>query len=125
MENVNKNSCSKTTVYVIAAIATFLLMAFLVNKMVKMTAPAPVGAERAAARAKDNAEIRGVGAEAAKSWGYVDQPRGIVRLPLEEAMKMTVQGYQKPDAFRTDLMARVEKANVPAPKPPEKKSEFE
>ena len=38
-------------------------------------------------------------------------------MPVEEAMKLTVQGYQKPDAFRSDLMARVEKANAPAKNP--------
>ena len=125
MENVNHKSNCKTTIYVVTAVATFLLMAFLVNKMIQVTQPASVGAERGAARAKDNADIRGSGAEALKSWGYVDQPRGVIRLPIEDAMKLTLQGYQKPDAFRTDLVARVEKATLPTPKPPEKKSEFE
>src|SRR3954471_7593301 len=117
-----ETKCSKTTIYVVVALATFLLMAFLVNQMVKVTQPAPLGAERAAARAKDNADIRAAGAEALKSWGYADAPRGIVRVPIEEAMKLTVQGYRNPSAFRADFLARVEKANVAPPKP---KNEFE
>src|SRR5678810_385497 len=92
MENVNNKSNCKATIYVLAAVATFLLMAFLVNKMIKMTQPAAVGAERAAARAKDNADIRGAGADALKSWGYVAEPatarpQGVVRTPIEEAMQ--------------------------------------
>ena len=82
MENANNNGNGKLAIYVIAGLGTFLLMAFLVNQMVSVTQPAPVAAERATARATDNAAIRGAGAEALKSWGYVDQPRGIVRLPI-------------------------------------------
>ena len=122
MDNANNNGNGKLAIYVIAGLGTFLLMAFLVNQMVSVTQPAPVAAERATARATDNAAIRGAGAEALKSWGYVDQPRGIVRLPIDDAMKLTVQGYQKPAEFRTDVLARVDKANVAPPKP---KNEFE
>ncbi len=122
MENVNNTSKGKCAIYVVAILATFLLMAFLVKQMVKVTNPAPVGAERAAARAKDNADIRAAGVDAAKNWGYVNQPNGIVRLPIEEAMKLTIQGYQQPAAFRTDVLARAEKASAP---PPKAKNEFE
>lgn len=122
MENVNNTSKGKLTIYVVVALATFLLMFFLVEQMVKVTQPAPIGAGRAAERADENAKIRAAGADALKNWGYADQPRGIVRLPIEEAMKLTVQGYQKPADFRADVLARVEKANVAPPKP---KNEFE
>ena len=129
MENVNHNSNRshklKTTAYVVAIAGSFLLVAFLVNQMIAYTQTAPVGAERAAARAADNAIIRAAGIDALKNWGYVDQAKGIVRVPVDEAMKLTVQGYQKPAAFRSDLVARVEKATAPGPKPPEKKNEFE
>ena len=121
MENVNNGSKGKC-IYVVAILATFLLMAFLVRQMVKVTSPAPMGADRAAARAKDNGDIRAAGAAAAQSWGYVDQPRGVVRMPIEEAMKLTIQGYQQPAGFRADVLARSEKASAP---PPKVKNEFE
>jgi hypothetical protein len=116
MEECTNNSRSgKTTIYVLVAIATFLLMAFLVNKMIQVSKPAPVGAERAAARAKDNADIRGAGAEALKSWGYLAEPatarpQGIVRTPIEDAMQATIKGYQNPAEFRAELAKRAEKA---------------
>src|SRR5881394_3134304 len=115
MENVNNNRSCRTTIYVITAVATFLLMAFLVNKMIQVTQPAGVGAERAALRAKENADIRGAGADALKSWGYVAEPptarpQGFVRMPIDEAMQATIKGYQNAAAFRAELAKRSEKA---------------
>ena len=117
MDNVNHNGKGKLAITVVAILATFLLMAFLVRQMVKVTRPAPVGANIGAARAEENAKIRAAGVDAAKNWGYSDQARGMVRLPIEDAMKLTVQGYQDAAAFRTDLVARAEKASAPPPKP--------
>ncbi|HEY0550012.1 MAG TPA: hypothetical protein VGF13_10460 [Verrucomicrobiae bacterium] len=122
MENVNNTSKGKCAIYVVSILATFLLMVFLVKQMVKVTHPAPIGAERATARAKDTAEIRAAGANAAVNWGYANQPNGIVRLPMDEAMKITVQGYQNAADFRKDLLARSEKASA---LPPKVKSDFE
>jgi hypothetical protein len=123
MEHVNNSGkCSKVAISVVAILAAFLLVAFLVRQMAKVTQPAPVGAERGLARAKDNAAIRAEGAIALQNWGYVDPAKGLVRLPIDEAMKITLQGYQNPAAFRTDVLARVEKASAP---PPPKKNEFE
>jgi len=122
MENVNNSGKGKLAVTVLAILASFLLVAFLVIQMIKIVRPGPVGADRAAARAKDNADIRGAGADALKNWGYVDQPKGIVRMPIEEAIKVTVQGYQNSAAFHSNLVVRVEKATAVPPPP---KNEFE
>ena len=125
METVNDTGKARLTVTVIAILASFLLVAFLVRQMVKVAQPAPVGVDRGAARAKDNADIRAVGANALDNWGYVDQAKGVVRLPIRDAMTITIQGYQNAGAFQSNLIARVEKATASAPKPPEKKSEYE
>ena len=39
------------------------------------------------------AELRAKEAEQASSYGWVDQQAGVVRLPLERAMDLTVQQY--------------------------------
>jgi hypothetical protein len=123
---MTEHSKTKTTVTVIVTLVTILLVAFLVREMINITRPAPIGAERAAARAKDNAQIRQDAAAALQSYGWADQARGIARLPIEEAMKLTVQGYSKNAAeFRKDMLARVDKANVAPPKPPEKPNQYE
>ena len=122
MAETTKSWNTTTVISVLSIGAAFLLMVFLVRQMTKVAQPPPVGAERAIARAKDNAAIRGEGAAALQSWGYVDPTRGVVRLPIEDAMKLTVQGYQQAAAFHTDVLARVEKATAPPPKP---KNEYE
>jgi hypothetical protein len=116
MQNVNDTGKGKLAITVVAILAAFLLVGFLVMQMVRIVHPAPAGAERATARAKDNGEIRAGGEEALKSWGYVDQPKGIVRLPIDEAMKLTIQGYQNPGGFHSNLVTRVEKAAAQPPK---------
>jgi len=120
-----ESKCCKTTVTVAVILTTILLVAFLVRQMVKYTHPAPVGAERAAARAKDNAQIRQDSSAALQNYGWADQAKGLARLPIDEAMKMTVQGYQKPADFRKDMLTRVDKANVAPPKAPEKPNQYE
>ena len=113
MDNVKNNGTGRTAITIVSVIAAFLLMAFLVKQMVALTRPPGIDTVRAAARAKDNAEIRGLGVDAAKYWGYVDKDKGVVRTPLEEAMKATVQGYQQPAAFRSNLAMRLDKAFPP------------
>jgi hypothetical protein len=126
MENVNNNTGrAKLTITVIAILASFLLVAFLVRQMVKVAQPAPVGADRGGARAKDNKDLRAAGSQALNNWGYVDQGKGVVRMPIEEAMKATLQGYRNAGAFHSNLVTRVEKATAAPPKPPEKPSEYE
>jgi hypothetical protein len=123
-----QNSCcgqSKTCLTVVVVIATLLLMSFLVRQMVTRTTPAPLGVERANARATDNAKIRAEGQDALAQYGYVDSAKGIVRLPVAEAVKLTVDGYKQPAQFRADLSNRVEKATAAAPKPPEKPNQYE
>jgi len=120
-----EQSKSKTVITIIVIIATLLLMVFVVREMIRYTTPPPVGAERGAARARDNAEIRAAGRDALASYGYADAAKGIVRIPIDEAMKITVEGYKTPEGFRSNLMTRLDKANVAAPKPPEKPNQYE
>ena len=48
--------------------------------------------------------------------GWVDKPRGIVRLPIETAMQLAAQQWQNPAQARADLIARSKKSTAPAPK---------
>ena len=61
--------------------------------------------------------------EAAPAWA--DQTKGLVRLPIAEALKITRREWQNPAQARSNLIARVEKATALPPKAPEKPSEFE
>jgi hypothetical protein len=70
-----------------AIFALILFIAYLPQK------PAPLGdgvrtpEERKAALA----ELRGKEHTAATTYGWVDQPTGVVRLPIERAVELTIQ----------------------------------
>jgi len=112
--------------YVIRVLGSFLIVAFLVWAMRHYTQPAPLGADRAAVRAQALTELRAAETEALNSAGWVDASKGIVRLPIENAMKWVEQNWARdPVAARLELSNRVEKATAPPPRQPEKPSQFE
>ena len=93
---------------------------------VKFSGPVPaVDAGRATARSKALAEIRAAETQALNHAGWIDENRGLVRLPIDVAMQLTEREWQNPAAARSNLTVRVEKAAAPAPKSPEKPSAFE
>lgn len=114
-------NCSVTTAVVLAC----LIFAGLVWKMRQYTTPPPLGAERAAERANALQELRAAEANALDNVGWLDQPKGVVRLPIVEAMALTEKKWQNPAQARADLIARVEKATALPPKAPEQPSAFE
>jgi hypothetical protein len=112
--------------YVLGILGAFLIVAALVWAMWHYTRPAPLGEDRAAVRAKALAELRAAEAEALTTPAYIDQSKGLVRLPVEVAMSRVQQEWgQNPAAGRSNLIARVEKATAAPPKAPEKPSQFE
>jgi len=109
----------------LAALGASLIFVALVWAMKYYTTPPPLGAERSAERAKALAELRAAEADALSNAGWLDQPKGIVRLPIAEAMKVTAREWQDPVQARSNLIGRMEKATAPPPKAPEKPSPFE
>jgi hypothetical protein len=114
-----------TMAYVIGVLGSFLIVAALVWAMRHYTQPAPLGEDRVAIRRKALAELRATEADELNNYAWLDQGKGIVRLPIAEAMKLTLRGWQDPAAARSNLIARVEKATALPPKAPEKPSQFE
>ncbi len=94
--------------------------------VVKLSVPVPaIDADRAAARSKALAEIRATEAAALAAPGWIDQDRGIVRLPIETALQLYANAAKNPAAARANLIARAEKAAAPLPKAAPKPSAFE
>ena len=119
-ENVNRAS-SAATGFIVASLI-FILLAVAVKLSVRVPA---IDADRNAARAKALAEIRAIEDKSLATAGWVDQSRGIVRLPIETAMQEAAQAWQNPAQARADLIARQENASKPAPVVPAKPSAFE
>lgn len=112
--------------YVITVLGAFLIVAFLVWAMRHYAQAPPPGEDRAAFRAKTLIEIRAAEAEALNNPGWIDPTKGIVRLPIEDAMKWVEEEWARnPVAARSNLMSRVDKATAPPPRQPEKPSQFE
>ncbi len=111
--------------YLIGILGALLIVAALVWAMQHYTQPPPLGAERVAQRKKALAEMRAAEANDLGSYGWVDQAKGVVRLPIDEAMKLTLREWQHPAAARSNLIARVQKATAVAPAAPSKPNPFE
>jgi hypothetical protein len=111
--------------YIIGILGAFLIVAALVYAMQHYSQPSALNAERAAARAKALKELRGAEEEALTTTAWIDQGKGLVRLRVQDAMELVKREWQNPAAARSNLIARVEKANAVPPKAPEKPSPFE
>lgn len=112
--------------YVAGILGSFLIVAALVWAMRYYVRPAPLGEDRAAVRAKALAELRAAEADALANAAWLDQAKGVVRLPIAEAMRIVERDWgQNPAAARSNLIDRVEKATALPPKAPEKPSAFE
>ncbi len=112
-------------IFLISVLGAFLIVAALVWTMIRYTQPPPLGEDRVAVRKKALAELRAAEAEELSTYAWLDQAKGVVRLPIADALKLTLREWQNPAAARSNLIARVEKATALPPKAPEKPSQFE
>jgi hypothetical protein len=111
--------------YVVGILGLFLIVAALIWAMRHYTQAPPLGEDRVALRKKALAELRTAEGEELNTYAWLDQSKGIVRLPLAEARKLALRDWQNPSVARSNLIARVEKATALPPKAPEKPSAFE
>ena len=124
MSSETEKPCSRWA-YAVAIVGTFLIVAALVSVMRKHSQPPPIDAKRIAERSKALADLRAEEAVALNTPDWIDQAKGIVRLPITNAMEMVLRDWQNPAAAKSNLVARVEKATFVPPPPPQKPSEFE
>lgn len=122
MNSPTINRASGAAIGLILVSVIFAVLAVALKLFVSVPA---LDADRAAVLAKALAEIRATENASLNNTGWIDQPRGIVRLPIETAVQLAAQAWQNPASARADLNARAEKAAAPAPKAPEKPSAFE
>src|SRR5438128_10774812 len=116
---------ARFTAYAVGIFGTFLIVAMLVLAMRHYTRPAPVGANRVEERYKFLQDQRAADAKALNEYDWIDKDKGIVRLPVQRAVELTLQEWQNPAAARSNLISRVEKATAVPPKAPEKPSIYE
>jgi len=118
--SINRASSAATSFIVGSLVFIGLFVA------VKLSVQVPaIDADRNAVRAKALAEIRATEKKSLNTAGWIDQSRGIVRLPIDTAMQEAAQAWQNPAQARADLISRQDKASAPAPVAPAKPSAFE
>jgi len=118
MNSENKDRCSNCAgkvAWAVAVIGAILIVMFLDHQLKKDTAAPPVDAGRAEERAKALAEIHNTEAADLERTGWIDETKGLVRLKIDDAMKLAEQKWKDPAAARADLISRVEKAYPPPP----------
>ena len=122
--NTKQPSESNLTAYFVGVLGAFLIVAILVWAIYRYANPAPLGSNRAQERAKNLTDQRALDASVNQ---YGAEPgRPFVRIPVSDAMKLTIKDYQNPDAAKKEFASRVDKANPPPPAPPpEKPSQYE
>jgi len=119
MNGENDNRQGVGLAYLIGIGGSLIIVGLLSWAIYRYTQPAPLGADRAAERSKGLAEIHAVEKDALENTAWIDQSKGLVRLRIEDAMKLVEREWKNPTQARTNLIARVEKANpAPAPPPP-------
>ena len=123
---MNGQSVRSIGAYLVGILGSFLVIAGMAWAIHRYTQPAPLGEDRAAVRAKALMELRAAEAEALNNTGWVDPTKGLVRLRIEDAMRIVEREWgRNPSAARSNLIERVEKATAAPPKAPEKPSPFE
>jgi hypothetical protein len=122
MNQKTYTGASGAAVAFIVASVIFAVLVVAVRLLVNVPA---IDADSAALRTKALAEIRATEARSLTNAGWVDESRGIVRIPIDTAIQLAAQEWQNPAAARADLIARAEKAAAPAPVVAPKANPFE
>ena len=100
---------------IIGVVLVAVLVGWVISRY-SPSRPSVVGEARGAERAKALAELNVANTEALTHCGRLDPVRKIVRLPVAEAMKLTVKEWDNPAAGRSNLLQRVDKSIAPLPK---------
>jgi len=103
---------------VVALLGSLLILAALIFVMYHYTRPEPVDQARWADRKKNLSEIQARSRETLGSYAWIDQARGLARLPIDRALELTVKEWQNPQAGRSNLLARLERSIPPTPSVP-------
>ncbi|MDH7501593.1 MAG: hypothetical protein QHJ82_02620 [Verrucomicrobiota bacterium] len=86
--------------------------------VINRPAPMKVDEERSRLRRQYFEEMQSSNRIALTTYGWIDSRRGIVRLPLDKAMEMSIPLWRDPASARSNLLERLEKATVKLPPKP-------
>jgi hypothetical protein len=96
-DSTHTPSTSGSWVTIAAAIGGFAIFALivLIAYLPKKPDPLPDGARTPEQRKAALSELRAKEKAAATTYGWVDQATGVVRIPIEEAVKLTINDIKE------------------------------
>ncbi len=111
---------------IVGLLGCFLIVAVLTLASHHYQQPSPLDLDRAATRSKAFGDMRGAEDEGLSTPAWLDRGKGILRLPIADAMDLTLREWgRNPATARSNLIARMETAAALPPRPTEKPSPFE
>ena len=122
MSPEQSNRASGAAIGFASAVVFFVILTAIARFSINVP---PIDVDRGAERAKALATIRTNEDKSLTTLGWADQSRGLVRIPIDQAIQQAAAAWQNPEAARADLTARAEKAAAPAPVAAPKPSAFE
>ncbi len=122
MNPENANRASGAAIGLIIGSVLFIALAAAVRFL---TVVPDIDADAGTKRSETLVKIRATEFTNLNQVAWIDEPRGIVRLPIDTAIQIALQAWQDPAQARADLIAREKKATAPAPVAPPKPSAFE
>ncbi|MFP4493270.1 MAG: hypothetical protein ACLFRP_05225 [Puniceicoccaceae bacterium] len=90
-----ESSWGNRTLSVIGGVGFILLFLLILWLAYLPYRPDPVAEEQGRARLETLREVENESAETVTSYGVIDPKEGIYRIPVEEAMRLTVEKYRK------------------------------
>lgn len=106
----------------LALTGLLLIMFALIWIMYHYTRPEPVDEAHVAERRRNLAELNAQAKEVLENYAWLDQVKGIVRLPVSRAMEISAKEWRNPATARSNLLWRLEKATTVPPQPPQTNS---
>lgn len=119
------NIAARTWANIIGILGAFLVFALLAGLLRHYTKPQEIGSTRGEERLKARTELSATSSQALRSYSVADQAKGVVVLPVQRGMELTIQDYKNPSAARSNMVSRIDALTAPPPKAPEKPSDFE
>jgi hypothetical protein len=123
--NANSPTQGRLTGIFVATLGTFLIVAGLVWVMYHYTRPAPLNQARVEERKKALAEVSAEGTKALSEADVLDPIKGVIRLPISNAMDIILKEYANPAVAKSNLVARMEKATAKPPAAPPPPNPYE
>ena|SRR5688572_16415198 len=116
--NTEPHARTPLWIYAIGVLGSFLIMAVLVWVMYYFTRPADLTRTRGEERRRNLSEVNAAARDQSETYAWIDEGKGLVRLPIHHAVQLVAEKWPDPAALRSNLLERVDKATFKPPPPP-------